>query len=107
MRYLAFPLAMLICGLLGWGIMRVGFAQELAGFTAAQAGQGGVTYSQNCSRCHGESLEGSNSGPALSGQTFVSQWRSRAVGELFREISQTMPPSSPGSHDESLLHLGQ
>jgi len=103
MRHLAVSLAMLMCGLVGWGVMRVGFAQELAGFTAAQAEQGGVTYSQNCSRCHGENLEGSNSGPALSGQTFLSPWRSRAVGELYREIIQTMPPSSPGSLSDAAV----
>ena len=72
-----------------------------APFTEAQAQAGRGVYDQTCAGCHGRNLEGSGDAPALSGGTFMLTWRAKMVSELFGEILQTMPPSSPGSLGES------
>ena len=72
-----------------------------APFTAAQAQAGRGVYEQNCAGCHGRNLEGSGDAPALSGGTFMLAWRAKMVSELFGEILQNMPPSSPGSLGEA------
>jgi alcohol dehydrogenase (cytochrome c) len=70
-------------------------------FTDAQAQAGRGVYDQNCAGCHGRNLEGSGDAPALVGGTFMLTWRTKMVSELFGQILQTMPPSSPGSLGES------
>jgi alcohol dehydrogenase (cytochrome c) len=99
--------SILICGLLVM-VCRIGglvLAQEVGArargaFTAAQAGQGAVIYTQKCASCHGAKLEGGVNGPALTGGTFQSQWRSRTVSELYGNISETMPLDNRGSLSE-------
>ena len=75
--------------------------QSAPAFTAAQAQAGRGVYDQNCAGCHGPNFQGSGDAPALSGGTFLLQWRSKMVSELFGHILQTMPPSSPGSLSEA------
>ena len=70
-------------------------------FTDAQAQAGRGVYDQNCAGCHGRNLEGSGDAPALVGGTFMLTWRTKMVSELFGQILQTMPPTSPGSLGES------
>ena len=70
-------------------------------FTAAQANAGQAIYRQICSGCHGANFEGSGDAPALAGGTFLVEWRSKMISELFGEILQNMPPSSPGSLGEA------
>jgi mono/diheme cytochrome c family protein len=70
-------------------------------FTAAQAEAGRGVYDQNCAGCHGANFQGSGDAPALSGGTFLLHWRPKMVSELFGEIIQTMPPTSPGSLGEA------
>ena len=70
-------------------------------FTAAQAQAGQGVYDQNCAGCHGANFQGSGDAPALSGGTFLLHWRPKMVSELFGEIIQTMPPTSPGSLGEA------
>ncbi|HML15408.1 MAG TPA: PQQ-binding-like beta-propeller repeat protein [Bryobacteraceae bacterium] len=69
-------------------------------FTIAQAQAGRGVYDQNCAGCHGANFEGSGDAPALAGGTFILKWRTKMVSELFGEILQTMPPTSPGSLSE-------
>jgi alcohol dehydrogenase (cytochrome c) len=57
-------------------------------------------YEQSCAGCHGQNFEGSGDAPALAGGTFLLKWRTKMVSELFGEILQTMPPTSPGSLGE-------
>ena len=86
MRYLAFSLATLTCalGVVQWS--QVGAAQQaVAGFTPAQAQEGSVVFKESCAQCHGGQLEG-GSAPALAGPAFQSEWRSRGVDELVRQI---------------------
>ena len=75
--------------------------QSAPAFTAAQAQAGRGVYDQNCAGCHGPNFQGSGDAPALAGGTFLLQWRSKMVSELFGHILQTMPPSSPGSLSEA------
>ena len=66
-------------------------------YTNEQVQRGKDGYSQNCSRCHGDALEGNSQAPSLLGPTFVSHWGSRSLAELFGKISTTMPFDNPGS----------
>ncbi len=72
-----------------------------AAFTEAQAQAGRGVYDQNCAGCHGRNMEGSGDAPALAGGTFMLAWRAKMISELFGEILQMMPPSSPGSLGET------
>ena len=101
MRIPTVPLFILLCGtgLLVHGIAANGQApappQAVSG--AAQVDHGAAVYKEKCALCHGEDLQGTFNAQGLSGNTFQSQWRSRSVAELFGTISETMPPTSPGS----------
>lgn len=86
-----------LCGL---ALPQWGFAQTAPTFTAAQAQRGAAVYAQVCASCHGKNLEGTADAPALSGNTFLSHWRSRKAAELFGEVLETMPPTHPGSLSE-------
>lgn len=65
-------------------------------FTADQADAGSAVYSQSCSGCHGTDFQGSGDAPALAGDDFMLEWRSKPVSELIGRIRQTMPATSPG-----------
>jgi alcohol dehydrogenase (cytochrome c) len=86
---------------LAMGILGAALLPAQTAFTAAQADAGRGVYEQNCAGCHGRNFEGSGDAPALSGGTFLLKWRTRMVSELFGEILQTMPPTSPGSLGET------
>lgn len=66
-------------------------------YTKDQAGKGQAAYNENCSSCHGDSLNGGESAPALAGGEFLSNWNGLTLGELFERIRTTMPQSRPGS----------
>jgi quinohemoprotein ethanol dehydrogenase len=66
-------------------------------YTSEQVQRGKDQYSQNCSRCHGDSLGGTGEAPPLLGPTFISHWGSRSLAELFSKISTTMPSDNPGN----------
>ncbi len=105
LRIRALPLSVLICGtgfLMFAAATRgqvVAPAQVPSGTGAAQVEHGAAVYKEKCTTCHGENLQGSFNAQGLSGNTFQSQWKSKTVAELFGNISETMPPSSPGSLD--------
>ena len=65
-------------------------------YTNEQVQRGKDRYSQDCSRCHGDGLDGSGQAPPLLGATFISHWGSRSLAELFGKISTTMPFDNPG-----------
>ncbi len=106
MRNLRLSLLALICGVCAL-VVAIGAprpltaAQVQAAPAAASGGTQGVSganvYREKCATCHGENLQGSFNGQPLSGNSFQSQWRSKTVAELFSTISQTMPPTSPGT----------
>ncbi len=66
-------------------------------YTNDQAKQGQALYGESCSSCHGDSLTGGESAPALAGGEFLSNWNGLTLGDLFERIRTTMPQSRPGS----------
>ena len=75
-------------------------------YTASQAEQGKIQFGQNCARCHGPELEGSQFGPPLKGETFEVRWAGKPLADLFYYIRANMPPANPGSignHDLAML----
>ena len=70
-------------------------------FTDVQSQAGRAVYEQSCAGCHGANFEGSGDAPSLLGGTFLLKWRTKMVSELFGDILQTMPSTSPGSLGET------
>jgi quinoprotein glucose dehydrogenase len=66
-------------------------------YTAEQAKRGAALFKDQCAACHGESLQGVESAPALVGDTFNSTWEGVALSDLFDRIRTTMPLTAPGS----------
>src|SRR5262252_6176173 len=66
-------------------------------YSKAQAARGGAAYKDSCFVCHGETAKGGDSGPALSGESFMDDWNGRSVADLLEKISTTMPASDPGT----------
>lgn len=66
-------------------------------YTAAQADGGHQLYGQQCASCHGNSLEGRDDAPPLTGIDFLSNWNGLTVGDLFERIRKTMPKDKPGT----------
>jgi mono/diheme cytochrome c family protein len=65
-------------------------------YAAAQAKRGETVYADNCAACHDPKLTG-GVGPALAGTEFVTNWKTKSVGELLELIQTTMPLTAPGS----------
>jgi mono/diheme cytochrome c family protein len=63
-----------------------------AAYTAEQAQRGLRLYFKNCSGCHGDMLNGAESGPALSGGAFERRWQGKTVADLYDKARLTMPP---------------
>jgi len=63
-------------------------------YTAAQAERGKATFDLSCSRCHNSDLTGSDRGPTLSGDRFLSNWQDGSLEALFSLIRDTMPQGS-------------
>ena len=70
-------------------------------YTDAQAIRGAAAYDAACSGCHRADLTG-NSGPALRGQRFASQYAGKDLKTLFTKIATTMPRNAAGSLAESV-----
>jgi cytochrome c5 len=66
-------------------------------FTSEQAARGKTNFDLSCSRCHNVALAGSERGPAIKGNTFLSHWEKDTVAGLFTKIRDTMPESGPGT----------
>ena len=65
-------------------------------YTAQQATDGQVVFTQNCAACHGNDLTG-GVGPALIGQDFSSAGSKNTVGSVFKFLSAQMPDGNGGS----------
>ena len=63
---------------------------------AAPQGPGAAAYQAQCAECHGQRLEGSAHGPALTGTAFSSVWGERSVAELAEYLEAEMPPGREG-----------
>ena len=51
-------------------------------YTSDQAEQGKVPFTGLCRRCHSDDLEGSERGPALKGEAFMSNWDQQDLDRL-------------------------
>jgi quinoprotein glucose dehydrogenase len=66
-------------------------------FSSTQAFRGKAAFELSCARCHNVALTGSERGPAIKGQTFLSHWEKDNLGGLFRKIRDTMPEGGSGT----------
>ncbi|HEX4371301.1 MAG TPA: c-type cytochrome [Rhizomicrobium sp.] len=66
-------------------------------YTTAQAARGKTAYANNCSRCHGSSLEGNDEIPALTGAHLMVDFDGQTAGDLVHRIQSTMPMDNPGT----------
>lgn len=65
-------------------------------YSDAQAARGGPIYENACAECHGPSLEGGETAPALAGDDFRWAWNGLSIGDLFERIRISMPEGNPG-----------
>jgi S-disulfanyl-L-cysteine oxidoreductase SoxD len=65
-------------------------------YTEDQAKRGAGVYTKECASCHGADLNGGESAPPLVGGTFLSNWNTLTVGDLFERIRESMPQDNPG-----------
>jgi mono/diheme cytochrome c family protein len=70
-------------------------------YTDAQAERGRVSFSANCSSCHGADLGGGES-KALRGDRFWSDYKETSLDYVLGQISRNMPFSDDGSLAGSL-----
>ena len=66
-------------------------------YTDEQATRGEMLYAERCAKCHGDTLGGQESAPALTGTTFYSNWEGEMLEALFDRMRTTMPQDKPGS----------
>ncbi len=66
-------------------------------YAAEQASKGQTLYSDHCSSCPGDDLQGDAFAPALIAETFTGRWQNETVGDLFGVVKQTMPQDRPAS----------
>lgn len=85
------------------GLTAQGFAQEEAlpsvltgAYSEEQASHGQQLYYQHCLSCHGETLEGVDKAPALTGPAFNNTWNAAPLAALLTRIL-SMPPEKPAS----------
>jgi mono/diheme cytochrome c family protein len=65
-------------------------------YTADQADKGKALFQENCSKCHGVTLDGNDEIPALKGSHFMADWESQTVTDLINRVHTTMPMDDPG-----------
>jgi cytochrome c len=83
-------------------------------YTEEQAKRGAEVYADKCAMCHGDSLGGVESAPALTGPSFYATWEGENLNSLFERIRMSMPQDNPGSLSRAqnadiiahLLHVG-
>jgi hypothetical protein len=63
-------------------------------YTTTQAGRGKAIFDVSCSRCHNSDLSGSERGPTLVGDKFLSNWLDGSLDALFSFIRDMMPQGS-------------
>ena len=70
-------------------------------YSLAQAAGGRNVYNRECALCHGPELEGTEGGPAISGQAFREKWQEHSLAEFYELTRRTMPVSKPAGLTES------
>jgi mono/diheme cytochrome c family protein len=70
-------------------------------YSADQAARGKAAYTDNCSRCHGSALQGSDEIPALQGPQFMVDFDGSSVADITNRVRTTMPMDNPGHLDNA------
>jgi cytochrome c len=65
-------------------------------FNKEQVERGRTAYNAQCARCHGETLGGGETSPALVDDVFFTIWGGKTVGALVEYTRTTMPSDGPG-----------
>ncbi len=60
-------------------------------YTAAQTERGQAIFDRSCSRCHNSNLSGSDRGPPLVGEEFLTSWIDGSLEALFSFVRDSMP----------------
>jgi mono/diheme cytochrome c family protein len=60
-------------------------------YTEAQADRGLRAYTENCSRCHRDNLQGNPEALGLTGTRFIDAWREDNLFSLFEFMATRMP----------------
>ena len=71
-------------------------------FTEAQAERGANAYAANCSRCHGDDMRGGGRFSALVGDSWMGNFQTQTVEDLFNFIKTNMPNGNGGSLADSM-----
>jgi quinoprotein glucose dehydrogenase len=87
------------------GVLGLAFAAAAQGgsvatagvYTKAQADRGLKLYADTCARCHGNSMEGLDVAPPLTGPRFLGNYVSQPAAALASRIRTSMPLDMPGS----------
>jgi mono/diheme cytochrome c family protein len=58
-------------------------------YTTAQATRGQAVFEASCTACHDAAR--------FTGGDFMKTWTGKSMGELFKQVSSTMPEDNPGS----------
>ena len=65
-------------------------------YTDAQATRGQRLFTERCTPCHGQTLQGLV-GPPLTGDEFLKVWAIQSLSVLVTKIQTTMPEDDPGT----------
>jgi S-disulfanyl-L-cysteine oxidoreductase SoxD len=66
-------------------------------YTEAQAERGKDAFAKYCQSCHGDTMAGIDTAPALVGGSFLNDWIGQTVGDLADRVRMTMPQNNPGT----------
>lgn len=66
-------------------------------YTEAQAQRGREVYGSTCITCHGPSLGGIDTAPALTGGAFLANWNGVSLADMLDRIKVSMPADNPGA----------
>jgi len=86
-----------------WAALAVVAAQGAQGPAPTGAGggdqqtRGKALYTDKCSKCHQENLQGTADYPPLAGDAFWMNWETYSANNLLEQIRTTMPGDDPGS----------
>ncbi len=81
----------------GAALAQTGAGASSGIYSKAQAARGKAAYTEVCSTCHGDALEGADVIPPLTGTRFTSNWQGQTIGGLASRIRTTMPADNPGT----------
>jgi cytochrome c553 len=70
-------------------------------YTAGQAERGKETFDRSCSRCHNSNLRGSDRGPTLVGDEFMTSWLDGSLEALFSFIRDSMPDGNASTVNDA------